>query len=150
MRCARWVGESVNSLLPAGQIGGPVLMVRHLAQRGTRMADAAAAVTVSTTMQALAQMAFALIGIAAFSLYATHESVAHLRTPALIATGVLGALAIAFYAAQRRGLFGRGLRLASKLLGPRDWSSLATAPMRSTTRSARCTAIVRRSRRRSH
>ncbi|WP_205189677.1 lysylphosphatidylglycerol synthase domain-containing protein, partial [Burkholderia sp. LMG 13014] len=79
---ARWVGESVNSLLPAGQIGGPVLMVRHLAQRGTRMADAAAAVTVSTTMQALAQMAFALIGIAAFSLYATHESVAHLRTPA--------------------------------------------------------------------
>ena len=116
----------MNSLLPAGQIGGPVLMVRHLAQRGTRMADAAAAVTVSTTMQALAQMAFALIGIAAFSLYATHESVAHLRTPALIATGVLGALAIAFYAAQRRGLFGRGLRLASKLLGPRDWSSLAT------------------------
>lgn len=116
----------MNSLLPAGQIGGPVLMVRHLAQRGTRMADAAAAVTVSTTMQALAQMAFALIGIAAFSLYATHESVAYLRTPALIATGVLGALAVAFYAAQRRGLFGRGLRLASKLLGPRDWSSLAT------------------------
>ncbi|AJY09933.1 HpnL family protein [Burkholderia dolosa] len=123
---ARWVGESVNSLLPAGQIGGPVLMVRHLAQRGTRMADAAAAITVSTTMQALAQMAFALIGIAAFSVYATHDSVAHLRTPALIATGVLGALAVLFYAAQRRGLFGRGMRLASKLLGPRDWSSLAT------------------------
>ncbi|MBN3828551.1 TIGR00374 family protein, partial [Burkholderia sp. Ac-20384] len=79
-----------------------------------------------TTMQALSQMAFALIGIAAFSLYATHESVAHLRTPALIATGVLGALAALFYVAQRRGLFGRGLRLASKLLGPRDWSSLAT------------------------
>ncbi|KVE65840.1 hypothetical protein WI96_11675 [Burkholderia vietnamiensis] len=123
---ARWVGESVNSLLPAGQIGGPVLMVRYLAQRGTRMADAAATVTVSTTMQALAQMAFALIGIAAFSAYATHESVTHLRTPALIATGVLGALAVAFYAAQQRGLFGRGMRLASKLLGPRDWSSLAT------------------------
>ena len=26
---ARWVGESANSLMPAGQIGGPVLMVRH-------------------------------------------------------------------------------------------------------------------------
>ena len=28
---ARWVGESANSLMPAGQIGGPVLMARHLA-----------------------------------------------------------------------------------------------------------------------
>ena len=25
---ARWAGESVNSLMPAGQIGGPMLMVR--------------------------------------------------------------------------------------------------------------------------
>jgi len=122
---ARWAGESVNSLLPAGQIGGPVLMVRHLAQRGAQLTDAAAVVTVSTTMQALAQMAFALIGIAAFSAHATHDSVAHLCTPALIATAVLGGCAALFYAAQRRGLFGRGLRVASKLLGPRDWSSLA-------------------------
>lgn len=123
---ARWVGESVNSLLPAGQIGGPVLMVRYLAQRGVRMADAAAAVTVSTTAQAIAQMVFALIGIAAFSAYATHDSVAHLRTPALIATAVLGVCAVLFYVAQQRGLFGRGLRIASKLFGPRNWSSLAT------------------------
>ncbi len=93
---ARWVGESVNSLLPAGQIGGPVLMVRYLAQQGVRMQEAAAAITVSTTMQALAQLLFALVGIAAF------------------------------YVAQRRGLFGRGLRLVSKLFGPRDWSGLAT------------------------
>jgi len=34
---ARWAGESANSLMPAGQIGGPVLMARHLAQRGLRM-----------------------------------------------------------------------------------------------------------------
>ncbi|MCS0469014.1 lysylphosphatidylglycerol synthase domain-containing protein, partial [Burkholderia mallei] len=100
---ARWVGEAVNSLLPAGQIGGPVLMVRYLAQRGARLADAAAAITVSTTMQALAQMVFALVGIAAFSAYATHDAAAHLRTPALIATAVLGGCAALFYCAQRRG-----------------------------------------------
>jgi putative membrane protein len=123
---ARWVGESVNSLLPAGQIGGPVLMVRYLSQQGVRMQEAAAAITVSTTMQALAQLLFALVGIAAFSLYATHASVSHLRTPALIATALLALFALAFYAAQRRGLFGRGLRLVSKLFGPRDWSGLAT------------------------
>ena len=33
---ARWAGESANSLMPAGQLGGPVLMTRHLAQRGLR------------------------------------------------------------------------------------------------------------------
>src|SRR5882672_9081941 len=47
----RWAGESANSLMPAGQIGGPVLMTRHLAQRGLALQDAAAAITVSTTLQ---------------------------------------------------------------------------------------------------
>ena len=61
---ARWAGESANSLMPAGQIGGPVLMARHLAQRGMRMHDAAAAITVSTTLQTFAQIAFALLGVA--------------------------------------------------------------------------------------
>src|SRR5256885_13205823 len=48
---ARWVGESVSSLMPAGQIGGPLLMIRQLSQRGTPAPDAAAAITVSTTFQ---------------------------------------------------------------------------------------------------
>jgi hypothetical protein len=47
---ARWVGESANSLMPAGQLGGPVLMARHLAQRGLPVEQAAAAITVSTTL----------------------------------------------------------------------------------------------------
>src|SRR5579864_9351035 len=29
---ARWVGESANSFLPAGPIGGPIVMARYLAQ----------------------------------------------------------------------------------------------------------------------
>lgn len=123
---ARWVLESVNSLLPAGQIGGPVLMARYLSQKGVPMPRAAAAVTVSTTMQALAQILFALGGIAVFSFGANSAAATHLRTPALIATALLGACAFGFYLAQRRGLFGRGLRMVSKALGPRDWPSLAT------------------------
>lgn len=124
--CARWVGESVNSLLPAGQIGGPVLMVRYLAQRGVPMPRAAAAVTVSTTMQAVSQILFAVGGIAAFSIGASRASMALLRAPALIATALLGVCALGFYLAQRRGLFGRGLRIISKVFGPRDWRSLTT------------------------
>jgi putative membrane protein len=127
---ARWSGESVNSLLPAGQIGGPVAMVRQLAQRGMTMRDAAAAITVSTTLQAVAQIVFAVFGIALFSIYAANSGASaaprDLGVAALIATAVLAGLIALFYVAQRRGLFGRAMRLASKVFGKRDWSSLAT------------------------
>ncbi|MFM0291095.1 flippase-like domain-containing protein [Paraburkholderia megapolitana] len=123
---ARWMGESVNSLLPAGQIGGPVVMVRILAQRGMRMRDAAAAITVSTTLQALAQIVFALLGLGLFGVYAAHGALQDLRTATIVATGVLGAMIVMFYIAQRRGLFGRMLRVVSKVFGKRDWSSLMT------------------------
>ncbi|SIT46948.1 Membrane protein [Paraburkholderia piptadeniae] len=123
---ARWIGESVNSLLPAGQIGGPVMMVRQLSQRGLRMRDAAAAITVSTTLQALAQIVFAMLGLLLFGASAAHGAMHDLQTAALIATGVLGALIAGFYMAQRRGLFGKALRVLSKVFGKRDWSSLTT------------------------
>ncbi|MDR6444261.1 putative membrane protein [Paraburkholderia terricola] len=123
---ARWVGESVNSLLPAGQIGGPVVMVRQLSQRGMPMRDAAAAITVSTTAQALAQIIFALLGLLLFGAYTAHGALHDLQTATLIATGVLGAMIVGFYFAQRRGMFGRLLGVVSKLFGKRDWSALMT------------------------
>jgi putative membrane protein len=123
---ARWIGESVNSLLPAGQIGGPVMMVRQLSQRGLRMRDAAAAITVSTTLQALAQIVFAMLGLLLFGASAAHGAMHDLQTAALIATGVLAAMIIGFYIAQRRGLFGKALRVMSKVFGKRDWSALTT------------------------
>jgi putative membrane protein len=123
---ARWIGESVNSLLPAGQIGGPVVMVRQLSQRGMLLRDAAAAVTVSTTWQALAQILFALGGLVMFGAYAAHGTLHDLRAATLLATCVLGGLIAGFYFAQRRGLFGRLLGVVAKLFGKRDWSSLMT------------------------
>src|SRR4051794_16473953 len=123
---ARWAGESANSLLPAGQIGGPLVMIRHLAQRGARLPRAAAVITVSTTMQAFAQILFALLGLMLFGAYAAHGASADLHTPALIATAVLSLIIVFFYLAQRRGLFGRALRMASRAVGARDWSALTT------------------------
>jgi putative membrane protein len=119
---ARWVGESANSFLPAGPIGGPVVMVRYFAQRGMPMQDVAAGVTVSTTMQTLAQMVFALIGI---TLIGSHGSQGHaVRTPVLMASGVLAFCLAGFYFMQRRGLFGKLMRGLSKLAGKRDWSQV--------------------------
>jgi hypothetical protein len=76
----RWAGESANSLMPGGQIGGPVLMARHLAQRGMAMPDAAAAITVSTTMQTFGQIAFAVFGVLLLGAQTSHMSEHALRT----------------------------------------------------------------------
>jgi putative membrane protein len=120
---ARWVGESANSLMPAGQLGGPLLMARHLAQRCMRMQDAAAAITVSTTLQTFTQIAFALLGIGLLGARAEgHFSQQTLRVSALIASGFLALQVGGFYWMQRRGFFGKLLRAAARFGGKRDWS----------------------------
>jgi putative membrane protein len=116
---ARWVGEAAGSLMPAGQIGGPVLMARHLGRLGTR--DAAAAITVSTTLQTFAQIGFAMLGVGLLGAHASHVSENVLRNSALAASVFLGLQVAGFYLAQRRGLFGKVMRTAARF-GKRDWS----------------------------
>lgn len=119
---ARWAGESANSLMPAGQIGGPLLMARHLAQRGLPMQHAAAAITVSTTLQTFAQIAFALLGVALLGAQASHISQHALRASSLIASLLLAVQVGGFYWMQRRGFFSKLMRTASRFSGKRDWS----------------------------
>jgi len=118
----RWAGESANSFLPAGQIGGPVLMARHLAHRGMAMQDAAAAITVSTTLQTVAQIIFALTGVALLGAQAGHLSEHALRMSALVASGFLAIQIGGFYFLQRRGFFSKLIRAANRFAGRRDWS----------------------------
>ena len=113
----RWVGESANSLMPGGQLGGPLLMARHLAQRGMSMDAAAAAITVSTTLQTFAQILFALTGIA---LLGAHSQ-GRLRTVALVVSAVLALQVGGFYFLQRRGFFGKLTRAVTRF-SKRDWS----------------------------
>jgi len=121
---ARWVGESANSLMPAGQIGGPVLMVRYLAQRGMPLQHAAAAITVSTTFQTLAQLVFAFVGVSLLG--ARSGSPAHhsLRVPVLIGSAVLALMIAFFYLLQRRGLFAKLTGAVARISSKRDWSQL--------------------------
>jgi putative membrane protein len=121
---APWVGESANSFLPAGPIGGPVLMVRYLAHRGMSMRDAAAVVTVSTTVQTLAQIIFALMGMALLSAHASQSSEHAVRTPLLLASSVLVVCLSGFYLLQRRGLFGKVMRATARFTRKRDWSQV--------------------------
>jgi putative membrane protein len=120
----RWAGESANSLMPGGQIGGPVLMARHLASRGMPLQHAAAAITVSTTLQTFGQIAFALFGVILLGAQASHLSENALRTSALIASAVLAVQVGGFYLMQRRGLFSKLTHLATRMARKRDWSKL--------------------------
>ena len=123
---ARWVGESANSFLPAGPIGGPVVMSRYFAQRGMTLRDAAAGVTVSTTLQALAQIVFALMGVAALGAHASQGSEHAVRMPLIIAGGVLAFCVTGFYLMQRRGLFGSLMRAITRFSGKRDWAQITS------------------------
>jgi putative membrane protein len=119
---ARWVGESANSLMPAGQIGGPVLMARHLAQRGVRLSEAAATITVSTTLQTFAQIAFALTGVLLLTEQTGHIAQQTLRISVFVASCFLAVQVGGFYLIQRRGLFSKLMRTATRFSGKRDWS----------------------------
>jgi putative membrane protein len=123
---ARWVGESANSLMPAGQIGGPVLMARFLGQRGLPKDEAAAAITVSTTMQTFAQIAFALLGIVVLGTQSNQFSPAALRTAALVASAFLAVQVGGFYLVQRRGLFSKVMWAVRRFSRKRDWSQWVT------------------------
>jgi putative membrane protein len=118
----RWAGESANSLMPGGQLGGPVLMARHLAKLGMQMQEAAAAITVSTTLQTFAQIMFALVGALLLGAQASHVSEHALRTTSLIASGFLAVQVGGFYLLQRRGMFSKLIRTVTRLSGKRDWS----------------------------
>lgn len=120
----RWIGESANSLMPAGQIGGPLLMIRQLAQRGVATADAAAAITASTTLQTVAQILFALLGLALLGSRASLIPLAGSGTAAIIGACVLVLSIGNFYLLQRRGLFGKLTRLLQRFSGRRDLSGI--------------------------
>ncbi|HTV94737.1 MAG TPA: flippase-like domain-containing protein [Steroidobacteraceae bacterium] len=120
---ARWVGESANSLMPGGQIGGPVLMARHLSVLGMPIQEAVAAITVSTTLQTFAQIGFALIGVSLLGAHASHVSQNILRSASLIASAFLALQIAGFYFVQRRGFFSKLMRAAGRFMGKRDWSA---------------------------
>jgi putative membrane protein len=58
----RWIGESINTTLPAAQIGGDVVRARLLQQRIAAPARGAASVAVDFCLSLFAQILFTLLG----------------------------------------------------------------------------------------
>jgi putative membrane protein len=58
----RWIREAVNSLLPVAQVGGLLVGVRLLGQRGVPLATGSAGTTIDVMVEALTQSLFTLLG----------------------------------------------------------------------------------------
>jgi len=114
----RWIGESVNSLLPVMQIGGNIVRARFVARRGVTSSEAGASVVVDVTLEAFTQLAFALLGVGLLVLGSRSEG---LFVPALIGSVTMGLLVGAFALAQRIGLFGAAVRALRRMGGPEQW-----------------------------
>ncbi len=98
----RWLGESVNTLLPALQIGGNVVKARFLARHGVPAAVAGASVVVDVTLLVGSMVVFALVGL---GLLAVRLDAASLALPAALGVAIMAALVGGFWLLQHRGLF---------------------------------------------
>jgi putative membrane protein len=118
----RWVGGSVNDLLPSARLGGDILTARLATIRGRLPPTLAAAVamvnmTVSVTLRIS-------VTIAALLLIATVTGLANLYVPTLVA-GLLALIAIiGFYFVQRVGFFRLVSGVASRVRNLTKWSFL--------------------------
>lgn len=117
----RWIGESINSLLPVAQVGGDLVRVRLLKRVGVPGAVSGASVIVDLTVGIIMLIPFALLGIGLLLREGgTTQAAAKLGVGIVIFTAV----AASFYLAQRAGVFLALVRAIEGLAGGREWHSL--------------------------
>lgn len=112
MVLARWIGESVNGLLPVLQIGGNLVKARVLAQRGVPGAEAGASVVVDVSLVMGTQVAFTLLGL---GLLLGRLGGERLLPVTLLGLTLTAALLGGFVWAQRAGLFAAAARVLGAL-----------------------------------
>jgi putative membrane protein len=118
----RWIGASINSLLPVAQIGGEFVRARLLARAAVAGPVAGASVVVDLTAGLVTQALFMALGIALYlgHWHADAGWLLHLAG----GLALFCALPISFGWAQRRGLFLRLARLFERATRSGAWQSL--------------------------
>jgi putative membrane protein len=111
---ARWVGESVNNLLPVLQMGGNIAKARVLVRRGVPGAVAGATVVVDVTLVVATQVVFTLVGIA---LLLAHLGFTRLTLVAAAGAAATTAILAATFVVQRRAPFTVLARLSGRIAG---------------------------------
>jgi len=97
----RWIREAVNSMLPVAQLGGNLVGIRMLTQRGVRGPLAGAGTTLDLTVEAVTQFLFTFAGISVLAAIDMDRASAPWVKAALT---TMPLALIGFIVAQRAGL----------------------------------------------
>lgn len=98
---ARWVGESVNALLPVAQLGGLFVKAYLIGRRGVAPSLAMASTIVAITLSVGSLFVFIILG---FVLMAFRDPQAEILLPLALAVSLFTIPVYVFYRLQRRGL----------------------------------------------
>ena len=118
MLWARWIGEGVNTLMPAFQVGGALVRTRLLVVRGVPGRIVGASVVVDLTLSTLTQLLFTLVGI---GLLLVHYGNSDIAKGAGAGVGLGLILVVFFCFFQHRGLFSYLVGMVSRVAKGRDW-----------------------------
>lgn len=116
----RWIGDSVNTLLPVARIGGEFLRAHMATRRGINGPLASASVLVDVTAGIATQFLFSIVGVAAF--FSLAGGGATTVQSLVFGLAAFGAGLTGFYFVQRSGPFLRLARLTERI--GRGWNSL--------------------------
>ena len=119
---ASWMGSAVNNLLPVATIGGEVVKARVITFWSYSVGDAVSTVIVDKTVQAIAVLLWALVGIAMLAWVSPEKNivVGALTGAGLLALGIGG-----FIAAQVFGGVSFIVRSAAKISGHQAMNGFA-------------------------
>ena len=117
---ARWIGESINGLLPAAQVGGYLVKARLITRHGVPGPISGASVVVELTVNVVSQIIFTLMGMGLLLTIGAHEAF----SAVLVGLCIMTMLVMGFIYAQRLGIFGRFVGVITHFGNDRDWQSL--------------------------
>jgi putative membrane protein len=117
----RWIGSSINALLPVAQIGGEFVRAHLLTRAGVSGPVAGASVVVDVTAGLVTQVVFVLLGI---GLYLELQGGALWLLQAGAGIAAFSLLLLGFGLLQRRGLFLRLARIFEQTTRGRAWQGL--------------------------
>ena len=122
MLWGRWIGESINDLLPVFQMGGNVVKAWILLGRGVRVGLAGASVVVDVTLVVLSQILFTVLGLC---LIVPSLSRGEPLLVVIAGVGILAVLLSGFYFVQRRGFFSIIVHISKRFAGGPQWTSVS-------------------------
>jgi putative membrane protein len=113
----RWIRESINTLLPVGQVGGDLVCARLVHLRGVPAVSALASMVVDLTVSVLTQLAFVALGLSLLLMRSLEPAVLAVAGSVAAGMGILLALVAAFILAQRMGMFALAIRISGRIGG---------------------------------